>query len=142
MMQPSFAKPRATRILLIANSVLWVIFAANFIAKSRPYKSHPFMFEETAPPYIFWGHALPFEEYWSPMMRITRTLEAPSFYASIPLNWYFSRRAITVDHQYWGISTGAYYLLLGCLLSFAQWYLFGLVIDYLRRSRATTHRAD
>lgn len=132
MAQFSFPKPRATRILIIGNTLLWMVFAANFIAKSYPYKPHRFEFEEVAPPYIIWGHAFPFGEYMSPLMRITRTLQAPSFYAAIPLNLYFSRRGITDDRLYGGISTGAYYLLSGCLLSFVQWWLVGLLIDYSR----------
>jgi hypothetical protein len=41
---------------------------------------------------------------------------------------------------YGGIDVGGYYLILVCLLSFAQWYLIGLLLDCLRR-RLNTRRA-
>ena len=66
-------------------------------------------------------------------MKVTRFIQRPSFIAAAPYFWYFNSHSITVDHLYWGISVGGYYLLLVCLLSFLQWYLVGLVIDLIRR---------
>ena len=70
-------------------------------------------------------------------MRAARFVQWPSFHGAIPLNWYFSRRGIVVDHLYCGISVGGYYLILVCFLSFLQWYLIGFSIDWARH-RFTT----
>ena len=121
------------RILLIANGAFWLVFALTFVARSHAYAPHIKVFEEESPPYIFWSRAFPFEQYTSPLLRTTRLVQWPSFYAATPLNLYFSHRGIVVDQLYWGVSAGGYYLILACLLSFLQWYLVGLFIDYLRR---------
>ncbi len=117
------------RLLLIANSLFWFLFAVNFVARSYAYEPHVKIFEEASPPYILWSRAFPFEQYMSPLMRATRIVQWPSFYAATPVNLYFSHRGIVVDELYGGISVGGYYLLLVCLLSFLQWYLVGLFID-------------
>lgn len=122
-----------SRLLLLANAVLWLAFAVNFIVKSYPYQPHPKVFEEVSPPYIFWGHAFPPDQFMAPLMRATRLIQAPSFYAARPFYWYFDKRGIVADRLYAGVCLGGYYLLLVCLLSFAQWYLTGLVIDFVRR---------
>ena len=129
-----------TRLLLLANVLFWLTFAVNFVAKSYPYQPHPKVFEEESPPYILWGRAFPPDQYMSPLMRATRLIQAPSFYAARPFFWYFDKRGIVVDHLYAGVSVGGYFLLVAWLLSFAQWYLTGLLIDYLTR-RFRTSRA-
>ena len=132
---------RATTVLILANGVLWLVFVIHFVVVSQPYAPHEPQFEEFAPAYIFWGRAYPFEQYcgsWP--MRATRLLERPSFYAAIPVNYFFSRRGITVDHLYGGVSAGGYYLIAVFLTSFLQWYLVGLIVDHLRR-RLSVSRA-
>ncbi len=124
---------RLPRLFVVANAVFWIVFGTNFALKSYTYKPHTKIFEEQSPPYILWSRAFPFDQYTSPMMRATRYLQWPSFYAATPINLYFSRRDIVVDHLYWGVSVGGYYLIGVCLLSFLQWYLVGLLVDYLRR---------
>jgi hypothetical protein len=121
------------KVLVLANAVLWLTFAVYFIAQSYPWQPHQKLFEEQSPPCIFWGHAFPFDKYMSPFMRATRLIEAPSFYAATPLFWYFDSRHIVADSLYAGVDVGGYYLILVCLLSFAQWYLTGFFIDGLRR---------
>ena len=120
---------RLISLLILANGLFWLAFAINFVVVSRAYKPHPPLFEEPSPPYIFWSRAFPFEQYMSPFMRATRFLQRPSFYAASPLNFCFSRRGIVVDHTYWGVSVGGYYLIAVCLLSFAQWYVIGWVVQ-------------
>jgi hypothetical protein len=56
-----------------------------------------------------------------------------SFVVAKPHFWYFNTQGITLDHLYRGVSVGGYYLILVCLLSFFQWYLVGLSIDYFAR---------
>jgi len=121
------------RLLMLANGVFWLVFTINFVVRSYPYEQHLKVFEEESPPYIFWSRAFPFEQYMSPLMRATRFAQWPSFYAATPFNLYFSHRETVVDHLYWGVSIGGYYLLLVCLLSFLQWYVVGLLIDHARR---------
>ena len=65
-------------------------------------------------------------------MNVTRAIQKPSFIAVQPFFWYFDSHKITVDREYLGISVGGYYLILVCLVSFLQWYLVGLFMDYIR----------
>ena len=125
------------KLLVLANAVFWLAFAVYFIANSYPYQPHQKLFEEESPPYVFLGRAFPFDEYVSPFMRTTRFIEAPSFSAATPVFWYFDSRHIDADHLYAGVDVGGYYLISVCLLSFAQWYLIGRLIDHTRR-RLTT----
>jgi|SRR5579864_1307604 len=119
--------------LISANAVYWLAFLANFLLKGYLYNPHVKLFEEPAPPYIIWGRAFPFDQYMSPFMRASRILQWPSFYAASPLNVLASSRGIVVDKQYWGTSVGGYYLILVCLISFLQWYLVAIFVDYLVR---------
>jgi hypothetical protein len=121
---------RFARLLVLANSIFWLIFAINFAAKSYTYRPHVRAFEEVSA-YIFWSRAFPMDQLASPLMRVTRFVQWPSFYAAGRL--FFVHRDIDVSRIYWGISLGGYYLILVCLLSFLQWYLLGLLIDYARR---------
>lgn len=130
------------RLFMLANAILWLIFSTNFALKSYTYRHHTKIFEEESSPYILWSRAFPFDEYMSPLMRATRVVQWPSFYAATPVNLYFSHRGIVVDQLYWGISVGGYYLICVCLLSFLQWYLVGLLLAYLRaRLRSEPNRA-
>jgi|SRR5579863_5670718 len=126
---------RLSRLFLIGNAIFWIVFGTNFALKSYAYKQHTKIFEEESSPYILWSRAFPFDEYMSPLMRATRLVQWPSFYAATPLNLYFSHRGIVADQLYWGISVGGYYLICVCLLSFLQWYLVGVFLDYLWTKR-------
>lgn len=123
------------KILLLANASLWLIFLVFFMFKSHPYTPHKPIFEERSPELIYFGRALSYleNEQMIPLIRTIRLVQLPSFYAASPFNSFFSRRGTSVDHLYWGISLGGYYLFLVCLLSFVQWYLLGFLIDYIRR---------
>jgi hypothetical protein len=118
---------------VLANGILWLVFAANFALKSYPYTPHTKTFEEQSPPYVFWGRAFPFERYMSPLMRLTRFLEWPSFFSARPYFACFDSRVINGDQVYGGVSVTGYYLLIVCLLSFLQWYLLGWFLDHLKR---------
>ncbi len=126
---------RFAKLFMLANALFWLIFGVFFAFKSQPYRPHKPVFEERAPDLIYFGRALSYleNEQMMPLVRTTLLVQWPSFFVARPLNWCFSRRGIVVDHRYWGISVGGYYLIVVCLLSFLQWYLFGLFIDYLRR---------
>jgi len=73
----------------------------------------------------------------TPLMRTTRLMQWPSFFAAAPLNFYVSRRGIVVDDLFWGTSAGGYYLILVCVLSFFQWYLIGLLAVYITRASSS-----
>jgi hypothetical protein len=118
---------------VLANALIWLIFAVNFASESHPYEPHTKLFEEPSPPYIIWSRAFPFEKYMTPLMRTTRLLQWPSFYAAAPFNFYVSRHGIVVDDLFWGTSAGGYYLILVCALSFFQWYLIGLLANFIKR---------
>jgi len=124
---------RFVRLLLLANGVLWLVFALNFVANSHPYSPHPPMFEEQSPLYAYYGRALPAEQYMTPLMRITRFLEWPSFFVARPYFWYFDSHGIDGARRYGRVSVTGYYLLIVCLLSFLQWYLVGSLTDYVKR---------
>ena len=125
----SFAK-----LLILANVAFWLVFGVLFVVKSYPYEPHKPVFEEEFPALTYFGRALPVQQqYMGGLMRTTQFVQRPSFYAARPFFWYFNSHGIVVDHLYWGISVGGYYLLLVCLLSFLQWYLVGLSIDWVRR---------
>jgi hypothetical protein len=128
------SRSRLAISLILANGVFWLVFIVYFWWKGYLYNPHVKLFEEPAPPYIIWGRAFPFDQYMSPFMKASRILQWPSFYAASPLNFLASSRGIVGDTQYWGTSVGGYYLILVCLLSFIQWYLIAIFIDYL------THR--
>ena len=121
---------RLAKLLPVANGVFWVVFAVYFQAKSFQWRPHAKLFEEVSPPYVFWGHAFPFAQYMSHFMRFTRLLQWPSFRAATPFNLYLSHRGIVVDDLFWGVSAGGYYLIIVGVLSFLQWYLIGVLIDY------------
>lgn len=121
------------RLLLLANVVFWIAFATNFLVNSRAYRPHPPIFEEESPLYTYYGRALPAQQYMTPLMRTTRLLQWPSFLAARPFFWYFDNHGIDGERLYGRISVTGYYLLIVCLLSFLQWYLVGLLIDYIRR---------
>ncbi|HKW64531.1 MAG TPA: hypothetical protein VJN89_18405 [Candidatus Acidoferrum sp.] len=132
-MKLAFLTPRSTRrLFIVVNGLFWLLFAIYFVAKSYAYRPHIKVFEEESPPYIFWGRALPVEQYMSPLMRVTRAVQAPSFHAASPFFSYFDKRGIVVDHLYLGISVGGYYLVAVCLISFVQWYLLGAIIDAMK----------
>ena len=125
--------------VLLANAISWFVFAVLLIVQSHPYAPHRPYFEEPTPSYIFLGRAvgqidsgtggtLP-----SSLMKVIRGVQTPSFVAARPYFWYFNRHGITVDHLYRGLSIGGYYLIQVCLLSFVQWYLICLPIDYVKR---------
>jgi hypothetical protein len=118
-------------MLMIANGVFWLFFAVNFAVVSQPYHPHVKHFEEASSPYIFWGHALPFEQFTSSFINAAHLIELPSFYAAAVFNLYCSRRGIVVDDLYLGVSEGGYYLLLVFLISFLQWYLYGLLAQFV-----------
>lgn len=120
-------------ILMLANAAFWLFFAVNFALVNKPYKPHVKHFEEESPPYIYWGHALPFEQFTAPFVRAAHLVEMPSFYAAAPFNLYCSYRGIFVDNLYFGISEGGYYLILVCLISFLQWYLVGRLAQFFLR---------
>lgn len=132
-MKTALDRWRLTRLLVLANGILWLVFATNFVLKSYPYTPHAKTFEEQSPPYVFWGRAFPFEQYMSPLMRLTRFVAWPSFFAATPYFRYFDSRGINGDQLYGGISVTGYYLLIVCIFSFIQWYLIGLLADHLRR---------
>ncbi len=127
-------------LLMLINGVFWLFFAANFVMVSQAYQPHVKHFEEESPPYIFWGHALPFKQFTAPFVRVTHLVEMPSFYTAAPFNFYCSHKGIVVDDLYLGVSEGGYYLILVFLISFLQWCLVGMlmhfVIRHLRRDRA------
>jgi hypothetical protein len=126
------------RLLLLANGAFWVVFAINFLANSHTYRPHPPMFEEQSPLYAYYGRALPAEQYMTPLMRTTRFLQWPSFFAARPYFWYFESHGIDGERLYGGISVTGYYLIIVCVISFLQWYLAGLFVDYLRRRLSTS----
>jgi hypothetical protein len=120
-------------LLVLANTVFWLIFAVSFVSESYHFEPHTKLFEEPSSPYIFWSRAFPVERYMSPFMRTTRLLQWPSFYAAAPFNFYVNRRGFVVDDLFWGISVGGYYIIFVCLLSFFQWCLIGSLADYIKR---------
>jgi len=126
-------------ILVLANGSFWLGFAIFFLVNSQPYQPHRLVFEEDSPNLIYFGRSLSYlvNEQMRPTIRVVRVVQWPSFYAASPLNFYFSRRGIVVDRTYWGVSVGGYYLIAVCLLSFLQWYLVGLLVDYFRRRLST-----
>jgi hypothetical protein len=134
MKSKSFPHFSFARSLLLGNACLWLILRVFFVLKSYPYIPHKPIFEERSPELIYFGRALSYleNEKMIPLIRTIRLVQLPSFYAASPFNLLFSRRGMAVDQLYWGISVGGYYLLLVCLLSFVQWYLVGVLIDYIR----------
>jgi hypothetical protein len=138
MKSPFLNAWKLARLLPLANGAFWLLFSINFLANSHRYKPHPTMFEEQSPLYVYYGHALLAEQYMTPVMRITRFLQWPSFSAASPYFWYFDRHGIYGERLYAGISVTGYYLVLVCLRSFLQWYLLGFFIDYLRRRAGRT----
>lgn len=127
-----------SRLLILANIVFWLVFAALFVAGTYPYMPHRLVFEEATPSYIFFGRALREIDSGTgvslppPLIKLTYAIQKPSVLAAKPFYWPFDSRGITVDRQYWRISVGGYYLLLVCVLSFVQWFLVGWVVQKLR----------
>ncbi len=122
----------------MANSLFWLIFVVLFQLQSYPYEPHKLSFEEATPSYIFFGRALREVDTGTggslppPLIKVTSTIQKPSFIAAIPYYWYFNSHEITVDRLYWHISVGGYYLVVACILSFVQWYLLGFLLDRLK----------
>jgi hypothetical protein len=124
--------------MTVANSLFWLIFVVLFQLQSYPYEPHKLSFEEATPSYIFFGRALREVDTGTggslppPLIKVTSTIQKPSFIAAIPYYWYFNSHEITVDRLYWHISVGGYYLVVACILSFVQWYLLGFLLDRLK----------
>ena len=129
-------------LLVLANGIFWLFFIVKFALVSQPYHPHVKHFEEESPPYIFWGHAFPFEQSTSPIVRAAHLVNMPSFYAAAPLNFYCSYRGIVVDDLYFGISEGGYYLILVFLFSFLQWHLVGLLVHAVIKHLRYTIRSS
>ena len=136
------SRPTIASVMTVANSFFWVVFVVLFLLQSYPYKPHKLSFEEATPSYIFFGRALreiasgTGESLPPPLMKVTSAIQRPSFVAAKPYYWYFNSHEITVDHLYWHVSVGGYYLIVVCILSFMQWYLLGFLLDH-HRGRAT-----
>jgi hypothetical protein len=137
---------RFARLFTLANALFWLIFAILFVAKSYPYRPHEKVFEELGPDYIYFGRALSAleNEHIRVLERTTQLVQAPSFYAARPYLWYCKSRGIVVDRLYWGISAGGYHLILAFVLSFFQWYLIGLFVDWIKHRLAgkPSHSTD
>ena len=88
--------------------------------------------------YIYYGRALPAEQYLTPFLRSVRFLEWPSFFAARPYFRYFDSHGIYGEQLYSGVSVTGYYLVIVCLLSFVQWYAVGRIVDYARERAAAT----
>lgn len=125
---------RSTKLLMLANGVFWLVFASNFAAKSYAYHPHVKAFEEPSPPYIIFHRAFPFDKYMTPIMQTSRILQWPSFKTiAKPYFWYFNKNGIDGDTLYRGTSVSGYYLVIVFLVSFLQWFLIGLFVDYVRK---------
>jgi hypothetical protein len=128
-----------TGLLMLSNIVFWIVFGVAFAMQSYPYERHKLTFEEITPSYIFFGRALREVDSGTGaalpplLMKVTNIIQRPSFIAAVPYFWFFNSHGITVDHPYWRISVGGYYLLLVCLISFLQWYLVGTFFNYVWR---------
>jgi hypothetical protein len=138
-----FANRSLRQLLVLANGVFWLVFACLFVAGSYPYKPHKLAFEEASPSYIFFGRALREVDSGTGtslpprLIKLTYAIQRPSAFAARPFYWFFDGHGLTVDRQYWRVSIGGYYLLLVCLLSFVQWYLAGLLAEYVGRRFGT-----
>jgi hypothetical protein len=125
---------KLVRALPALNCGFW-IFGVLFVAQSCPYESHPLAFEEITPSYIFFGRALREIDSGTgvalppAIVKVTYVVQKLSVVAATPFYWYFDRRGIGVDHLFWGISVGGYYLPLVSLISFLQWLLIGFFLD-------------
>jgi len=132
------SRPTIARVMTVANSFFWLVFAVLFLLQSNPYKPHKLSFEEATPSYIFFGRALREVDSGTggslppPLMKVTSAIQKPSFVAAEPYYWYFNRHEITVDRLYWHVSVGGYYLVVVSILSFIQWYLLAVLLDHLR----------
>ena len=120
---------------MLANACFWVVFVIFFVFKSHRNVPHPPTFEERPTEFIYFGRALGYleNERMVPLIKVTRFVQRPSFYAASPFNMWFAQRGIDSEHLYHGVSVGGYFLLLVCLLSFLQWYVVGLFVNYISK---------
>ena len=126
-------RPRFAKGFVLANAAFWVVFFLSFLAKSYPYEPHRPVFEEMLPSFVYFGRALPVhEELTGGVMRIARLVQKPSFVVSRPFFVPFNRSGIVVSTLTYGISLGGYYLLLVCGISFLQWSIAGILVDFIK----------
>jgi hypothetical protein len=120
------------RVLAVANLCLWIYFWLSFAHFSYQYRPNP-LGHPAGTGYTFWGHAIAVAE--SPnfylFFRVLYRVEWPSF--QLPLLALRSLYSPLLLYGFFGgVSKGGWLLLAVMPLSFFQWYLVGLFIDYLR----------
>jgi hypothetical protein len=131
---------RLSWLLPLLNLVFWLVFTVVFVMQSFPYRPHKPAFEEISYSYIFFGRALREIDSGTgvalppTLMKVTYAIQKPSVVAARPFYLYTNSRGFVVDSMFFGVSVGGYHLLVVCLLSFAQWFLAGLVFDACLRA--------
>jgi len=124
------------KALVVANICVWVYFWIAFALAAEPYDAAPW----GHPPidvYSFWGYAigLTHSAFMYPFMKVVAWVEFPSF-AIATLGQKVLK--ISTDRFLLGISANGYRLLATMLLSFAQWFLLGKVMQRLFKRRPSS----
>jgi len=126
---------KLSRLLPLLNLVFWLVFSVIFVLQSFPYIPHKKAFEEISYSYIFFGRALREIDSGTgvalppTLMKATYAVQRPSVIAARLLYLYTNSRGLVVDNLFFGISVGGYHLVAVCFLSFAQWFLVGVLFD-------------
>jgi len=119
------------KVLLIANTCLWVYFWVSFARVSQPYDPSPWG-HPPVEPYSFGGHAvgLTISILSYSFMKVTYWAEIPSFaFVSVLMRILFGR--LPSDRLVSDVSVAGYELLAVMMVSFFQWYLVGWAIQKL-----------
>jgi hypothetical protein len=125
--------------VLVANSVLWVLFWGYFLWGSEPapapLSKHLFRIYHTHPEYVsVLGRALQ-DGFPKPIVVGTVLVQFPSFLVAYPLGHYLPGDVVFAQTNHRGLM-----LLLVTALSYGQWYLVGITLGWLVRRRVSASR--
>jgi len=121
---------RSITALLVANSVLWVLFWGYFLLGSEsapvPLSKHLIPIYHTHPEYVsVLGRALQ-DGFSKPIVVGIVLVQFPSFLVAYPLGHFLPGDVVFAETNHRGLI-----LLTVTALTFGQWYLVGRAVDWL-----------
>ena len=126
------ARVRWPRVLLIANSVFWVLFWAYFLwsSEAAPARlaAHLLSIYHTHPKYVsVFGRALP-DGLPPTVGSVTGMIHLPSLYVAYWVGHFVPGDIVLAQTDHSGLK-----LLATTVLSYAQWYFVGWLLTLVRR---------
>jgi hypothetical protein len=133
-----------SNMLLVFNAAYLLLFCASFVAESERYNKAAFEVDLARPLYVIANRAVsPYQEHQGVDFVSFRILQAPAIWIVRPVVWALNKHPDLWETSFWGTSPGGYLLIAQVVLSFAQWYLIGVlcarVANRFRGNTGITH---